>query len=78
MELDISFHLVEPPGPGGKPYFVLIAVWPLCFKLSLSLSLSVMSCIETVKLQMVMGMEPKSTCQDTIDHPTGGDRTAIH
>ena len=34
-----------------------------------------MSCIETVKLQMVMGMEPKSTCQDTIDHPTGGDRT---
>ena len=49
-----------------------------CLSLSLSLSLSVMSCIETVKLQMVMGMEPKSTCQDTIDHPTGGDRTAIH
>ena len=37
-----------------------------------------MSCIETIKLQMVMGMEPKSTCQDAIDHPTGGDLTAIH
>ena len=37
----------------------------------------VMSCIEAIKLQMVMDMEPKMTYQGPLDHPTGGDLTAI-
>ena len=55
MELDINFHLVETPGPGGKPLLLLL------FGPCVLNSLFVISHKETIKLQMVMEMAPNGT-----------------